>query len=421
MQSIQEGIMKEHAPGAKDGFSDAVYALFEEFRDAYRQREWPRLDTCERMYKGDHWHDLDRENSDPRPVTPILFSTIENIRADLTDEYPEAVIKPEDAGDEVMAKVLTKLVAQSLEAMDYEKEYDELTHDLLVGGWMAQEAGWDPELNNGLGGAFLRYVSNKNILFDPYCADIQKGRAVFKFDRLPREWFRQHYPKAYPFMQDDLSLIDPHHGEFDNSVPTQEQDFNVLVEAWFRFFDPATQRHSVHMVKLSGGCVLENSALVKPEGYFLHGLYPFVVTPLYEQKGSPLGLGVVDMFKSAQQYSDKIDQIILKNALTAGHNRFLVMEGSCDMDDLKDYEKEVIATTVPPGSTMQWVQDRPLPSHKGRWRLGAADTGGVSEVYGQGTNRSKAKGGGSIPGKESGADEAACAERTAEYDFEKTA
>ena len=81
MQTLQENINVQ-----------AVYDLFEEYRNAYG-REWERLEKCERMYRGDHWHDVpEADPGEPRPVTPIIQSTIENIRADLMDQYPQAII-----------------------------------------------------------------------------------------------------------------------------------------------------------------------------------------------------------------------------------------------------------------------------------------------------------------------------------------
>ncbi len=363
METIHNGLKsRKHKP--KDAFVEAIYTLFFEFRDAYRKEEWPRLDACERMYQGDHWYDVSITNpKEPKPTTPILFSTIENIRADLADEFPEAIIRPEDVADKTLAKVLTEVVRQNLEACDYEKEYDALTHDLLVGGWAAQEVGWNFAANAGLGGAFIRHVPNKNVLFDPCCVDMQEGRAVFKFDKLPSEWFRQHYPDMYARMTEDVDVLEREHDAFENTVRSTESAYNILIEAWFRLYDAAADSYVVHMVKLAGGCVLESSCDIKTEGYFRHGMYPFIVTPLFDQKGTGLGLGIVDMFRNAQQYSDKIDQIILKNALTAGHNRFLVMEESVDVDDLRDYSKEVITTSAPPNSVMSWIQDRPLPPH----------------------------------------------------------
>ncbi len=59
---------------------EKLYELFREFYDAYAQ-ERSRLDQCERMYHGDHWCNIpDGEHGEPRPITPIIHSTIENIR-----------------------------------------------------------------------------------------------------------------------------------------------------------------------------------------------------------------------------------------------------------------------------------------------------------------------------------------------------
>jgi hypothetical protein len=117
------------------------------------------------------------------------------------------------------------------------------------------------------------------------------------------------------------------------------------------------------MVTVAGGKVLASSYDVKPQGYFSHGLYPFVVTPLYTIKGSPLGLGIVDMFKSAQQHSDKIDQIILKNAYSAAHKRIIYMDESVDPEELADFSKEMIKANMPPATAITWMPQKPLPSH----------------------------------------------------------
>ena len=114
------------------------------------------------------------------------------------------------------------------------------------------------------------------------------------------------------------------------------------------------------MLQIAGGQLLENSYIEKPEGYFMHGMYPFVCTPLYKIKGSPFGYGIVDMFKNPQQYSDKINQILLKNALTAGTNRILVQKGSADLDEIRDFSKQIIEVSNIGGIT--WFQDRPLPA-----------------------------------------------------------
>ena len=116
------------------------------------------------------------------------------------------------------------------------------------------------------------------------------------------------------------------------------------------------------MLKLGGGQLLEDSRVEKPEGYFAHGKYPFVVTPLFPRKGTSLGFGFVDMFETQQRFSDKLDQIVLKNALMASRNKLLVTGASgFDVDDLRDWSKEVHRGENINGVT--WFSTPPLPAY----------------------------------------------------------
>ena len=134
---------------------ERIYALFDEYRQAYAA-EWQRLERCERLYMGEHWHDVPQSDTrEPRPATPVLQSTIENIRADLMDQMPEAIITADDPANERAAQALTEILGENHRRCHYENEYAKLLHDLLIGGYMVQETGYDPEANNGFGAAFL--------------------------------------------------------------------------------------------------------------------------------------------------------------------------------------------------------------------------------------------------------------------------
>ena len=152
---------------------ERAYALFDEFRSAYRQ-EWQRLENNERIYRGDHWYDVPvTDENEPRPVTPIIQSTVENVSADLMDQAPEVYIKPEGGANDYVARVVEALIRRNHDVSGYTVEYQKLVHDLLVGGYCVQEVGYDPGLNDGLGGAFIRHVDDRSILFDPLCDDMQ--------------------------------------------------------------------------------------------------------------------------------------------------------------------------------------------------------------------------------------------------------
>ena len=267
---------------------------------------------------GEHWHDVPQSDTrEPRPVTPVLQSTIENIRADLMDQMPEAIITADDPANERAAQALTEILGENHRRCHYENEYAKLLHDLLIGGYMVQETGFDPHADGGLGGAFLRHADAHNVMIDPMCADIQDSRA-------------------------------------DERI--------LMLECWEREYDKQTGRFRVHMARLAGRRMLEDSRTVKPEGYYAHGEYPFVITALFPRKGTALGYGYVDMFATQQLYADKIDQIVLKNALMASHNKLLITGASgFDPADMADWSKEVHQGDSLSGIT--WFPTAPLPAY----------------------------------------------------------
>jgi hypothetical protein len=345
---------------AKRLLCERAYGLFREFRSAYIA-EWQRLEGCERMYRGDHWHDVPQtDRNDPRPVTPIIQSTVENVKAELLDRVPEAVILPESPADTDVARVIKAIIRQNHDADGYVKEYQKLVHDLLVGGYCVQEVGYDNTLNEGLGGAFIRHVDARSILFDPLVTDAQEGRAVFKISLKTRDYIHAHFPGTAPFLTAD-AFGTPDAVE-DGILHADRQGAMLFLEYWWRDYDAENERYSVHMAQIAGNRVLADSRDAKPEGLFEHGMYPFVITPMFTRKGSCLGLGLVDMFETQQKYADKLDQIVLKNALMASHNKLLVTEASgFDTDDLRDWSKEVHRGESLNGVT--WFSTPPLPAY----------------------------------------------------------
>ena len=352
--------MKPKQSESKRLLAERATALFREFRNAYAG-EWQRQERNERLYRGDHWYDVPvSDPNEPRPVTPILQSTVENITADLMEQVPEAVIQPESAADGFIAQVVEAVIRRNHDAAAYPVEYRKLIHDLLVGGWCVQEVGYDSAENGGLGGAFVRWVDIRSILFDPTVTDLQDGRAVFKLALRPKAWIDAHYPDVSALIgespSDEAQIVT------DEILSPDPKEVRLLLEYWWREYDAAESTYRVHMALLSNGVVLEDSRDVKPEGYFAHGRYPFAATTLYPRKGSALGFGVIDLFAAQQLYADKLDQLVLKNAFMASHNKLLVTDASgFDPDDLKDWSKEVHTGENLNGVT--WFSTPPLPSY----------------------------------------------------------
>lgn len=369
MEKIYAGLGREHKPGdpADTEFIDAIYGLFEEYRDTYYRDEWQRLDDNVTIYEGTYWGENDAEvvrgDRKPRMATPMITSCIENIKADLMDELPEAVILPDAAGDAPMvtAKVLTKVVEQELDACDWEGEYVKGVQDFLQDGWCVFEAGHDPLENNGLGGAFIHHVMNKNFMADPQTPNLQDGRACFVLDVKPWDWFKQHYPDIYPFMTGDEGLIEA--DRIESTTEPERAKSLRLIEIWLKEFDASSKTTAVHFVRVAGHQVIEDSKLTYEHGYYEHGMFPFRICTLYPQKGSALGLGICDLFKDTQRYADKLNAILLENALRARTPRLFIQEGLVDIEDVRDFSREAIEVQGNLEAAVKWMDTQPLPSY----------------------------------------------------------
>jgi hypothetical protein len=369
MEKIYAGIGKPHKPGsdADREFVEAIYGLFEEYRDDYYKQEWKRLDDNVKIYEGTYWGENDAEvvrgDKRPRMATPMITSCIENIKADLIDEMPEAVIMPDAAGDAplVTAKVLTKVVEQELDVCDWEGEYVKGVQDFLQDGWCAFESGHDPLANNGLGGSFIRYIVNKNFMCDPQTPELQDGRACFVLDVKPWDWLKQHYPDIFPYMDGDDGLIET--DRIDSTTEPNRVKAYRVIELWVKEFDAKEKATAVHFVRVAGHQVLEDSKLTYPNGYYEHGKFPFRICRLYPQKGSALGLGICDLFKDTQRYADKLNAILLENALRARNPRLFIQEGLVDIEDVRDFSREAIEVQGNLDSAVKWMDTQPLPSY----------------------------------------------------------
>ena len=363
MQVINDCLPNSTDERSREKLGEALYALFCSFKNSYAE-EHDRMRHNEKLYHAKHWEEMTHpgDPSAPKPVTPIIFSTIENIKADLMGKIPTGTIKPENTEDQDLARALTKICQQDLEASDWDNECMELFNDMLVYGWDVMEVGFDSYAMNGVGGAYIRRVAPFGFMCDPCCENPQDGRACFKFGMRTKEWFRQHYPDDFDKL--DYVVAPSDEWRADSTVPPYDiiNEQLEIIEAWVKVFDKDTRKTAVHMVKLAGSHVLEVSREVKQAGYYMHGQYPFVLNQLYPVDGTPFGLGIPDMHEASQLYSDKLDQIVLKNAFLASHNKLMVTDASgFDPDDLKDWTKDVHVGESLNG--VQWQSTPPLPSY----------------------------------------------------------
>lgn len=304
-----------------------------------------------------HWNQMNSRDDDEeeKATSAWLFNSIINKHADIMDNYPKPNILPREPSSEEEAKSLSDIIPVIDDRNDYEKIYDSKAYDLLIDGGCVTSVLWDNTLNDGMGDIVTKTVDIHNIFWEPGIDDIQDSAAVFVSKLVDSKTLEMQYPQM-----EGKTGFSKTTAEYMNK--DENPDMSKKSEVWDMYYkksvritvaeDPETGEKVekpvtiLHFVKFCNGELLfasENEEAFKERGWYDHGRYPFVVTPLFKIKESPWGFGYVDIMMSPQAQIDRLDQLILKNGVMAGTPRWAIKEGAdVDADEFADWSKSFV-------------------------------------------------------------------------------
>lgn len=294
----------------------------------------------EQWWKLRHWEYMRSGGSNEvRPVSAWLFNSVANKHADAMDNYPEPNVLARALDDEDTAKQLATVLPVVLEQNNYEDVYSDTWWYKLKQGTGIKGIFWNPSKNNGLGDIDIRQCDILNLFWEPGVKDIQDSLNLFHVSLMDNSVLMEKYPgivvTGNPTM--DVSKY-----IYDDDVDTTGK--SVVVDWYYK--KNVNNKPVLHYVKYVNDTVLyasENTEEYKDRGYYDHGMYPFVFDTLFVEEGTPCGFGYIDVMKDPQMYIDRLNQIILENAMSVGRTRWLVSDAAgINDDDLKDPEKRVI-------------------------------------------------------------------------------
>lgn len=323
-----------------------------------------RIVENEQWYKLRHWESLKgREQHEPETSSAWLFNSIANKHADAMDNYPEPVVLPREESDTQAATVLTDVLPVVLEQNDFEQCYSDVWWYKLKTGTGVYGVFWDSSKLNGLGDIAIRPVDMLNLFWEPGIHSIEDSRNLFHVELVDNDIVAQRYPQmaghigGLPFNVAEYVL--------DDTVDTSKK--TLVIDWYYKKQDEMGQTH-LHYCKFANGTVLyasENDPQYAERGFYDHGKYPFVFDTLFPEAGTPVGFGYIDVCKSPQQYIDRLDRAILKNAVMGARPRFFVQRnGMINEDEFADWEKDFVSFTgagSPTDSIMQ-IQVPQLPA-----------------------------------------------------------
>jgi hypothetical protein len=294
----------------------------------------------EQWYKIRHWECMRDKASDVQPSSAWLFNSIANKHADAMDNFPSPNILPREEGDKGEAEMLTSIIPVVLDQCDFEETYSEVMNYKLKTGAGVYGVFWDKSKLNGLGDIAINKVDLINLFWESGITDIQKSRNVFHVELADNDLLMESYPQ----LQGKLggASMDVTKYVYDDKVDTSNK--SAVVDWYYK--KSVNGKTVLHYCKFVNDEVLyatENDPNLAQRGWYDHGMYPFVIDPLFRIEGSIAGFGYIDVGKDTQAYIDRGNQAIMQNMLANAKPRhFIRTDGAVNEEEYADMSKDFI-------------------------------------------------------------------------------
>lgn len=344
--STQGGIIDEKELGRAN-------AILREYREGKEPID-QRIKEAEKWWLLKQWEVYDQKaegkagGSERRTASAWLFNAIVGAQADAIAAYPEPIFYPRERGDEKEADMLSKIMPVILQQNGFEETYSKGQWQKLKTGTGAYGVFWDKSLLNGLGDISIRRVNMLNLFYQPGIDDIQASQNVFHTEMVDRKYLLSKYPELQGKPLDSFEKVDP---QTEEKVKTDDL---VEVVDWYYHRMNMHGKKVLHYAKFVGTALIyatEND--LDPEldemtgqiirdapavtGLYDDAEYPFDLDPLYPIDGSPTGLGMVYIGRSAQENIDRLQSKIVQVAIMGATPRYFSYNNSINEEEFADW------------------------------------------------------------------------------------
>lgn len=340
--SPESSILKEPVI-TKQSVKDAS-AVLRKYKEG-KQNLDARVVKNEEWWRLRHWRQI--RAKDGKPVDPSqdassawLLNGVLSKHADAMDSYPEFNCLPRESGDEMEAKTLSSILPVILEENNFEESYSNAWLDKLNNGTGCYKVFWDKYKLNNIGDISIESVDILNLFWEPGVSDIQDSPNFFQVQLCSIDEMKTSYSNL---SETDIKgfSIDVAKYISDDTIDTSDK---CAVIHWYY-----KKNGLLHYCQYCNETVLfasENDPEAYPNGWYAHGMYPFVFDVLYPIKGSPAGFGYIDIGMRAQEQIDRLNNAITLNAIVSATKRYLYRESvGINKEDFADLSKTLIEFT----------------------------------------------------------------------------
>ena len=314
--------------------------ILKKYKEGKANLEQKIIDN-EQWYKLRHWECMrNSKDQEVQPTSAWLFNCIANKHADAMDNFPSPNVLPREEGDKADAQMLSSIIPVILDQNDFEKTYSDVWNYKLKSGTGVYGVFWDKNKLNGIGDIAIRKVDLINLFWESGITDIQESRNVFLVELANNDVLLGAYPQLSGRL--GSSTIDLGKYVYDDAVDTTNK--SAVIDWYYKKNQGG--KTVLHYVKYVNDEVLfatENDPQYAEIGLYDHGKYPFIFDVLFQVEGTPTGFGYIDVGKDAQQYIDRLNQAIMKNALTNAKPRYFInSSGDVNEEEYADLNNDFI-------------------------------------------------------------------------------
>jgi len=312
------------------------------YKDGKKSLE-ERIVEEEQWWKLRHWDVINKgESTDrPQPASAWLFNSLSAKHADMMDNYPEPNVLPREKGDEASAKILSSILPVIYERNNYEETYSDAAWYKIKHGVVAKGVFWNTELEEGLGDIDTQFIDILNIFWEAGITNIQSSRDLFIVSLRDNDLLELEYPQLKGKVGG--KVIDVKEYVYDDTVDVSNK--SVVVD-WYYKKRNSSGKNVLHFCKFVGSEILfasENEPEYAENGFYNHGQYPVEFDVLFPEEGTPVGFGYIAIMKSPQMYIDKLQQVMLENAMMSSKPRFFAKKNvGINEDEFLDWSKPIV-------------------------------------------------------------------------------
>lgn len=300
-----------------------------------------------RVIESEEWWRLKQDRLNKKYENPYeregtsawLFNTICGKHADAMAAYPEANILPREPSDRAEARILQSIIPCILEKTGFEEVWSDEQWQKLKQGTGIYQIFWDKDALNGLGDIAITSADILSCFWEPGVKDIQKSKNFFHTEYWDVDTLHEVYPQT-----ENMSVgktITPRRYTGQQSAARENK---AVVVDWYYHL-----KGKLHYCKYVDDVVLyctEDDPQYAERGLYDHGMYPFVFDPLFPVEASPVGMGYVDVGKSAQGVIDRLNRVITRNAIVNANPRYFIrQDGSVNEEEFADWTNPLVHVT----------------------------------------------------------------------------